>query len=202
MSSNFRIRRATVDDLGTLRPMWESMRLASPELERQLTEFQVAVDPENQVVAGVGFQIMERHANIHSEAFSDFALTETLRPMLWTRMQALAMNHGIARLWTQESAPFWKQNGFLPATAEELAKLPSGWISGTGPWLTLSLKNEESIRSGEQELALFMAAEKQRTARAFQHANTLKKLATVVAIIFAIFVAGALFFLLKKNRGY
>src|SRR5215218_3782398 len=91
--ANFRIRRATVDDLGTLRPMWESMRFETPELERHLTEFQVAEDPEGRVVGAIGFQITGRHARIHSEAFSDFAFAEAIRPLMWHRMQALAMNH-------------------------------------------------------------------------------------------------------------
>jgi N-acetylglutamate synthase-like GNAT family acetyltransferase len=199
--ANFRVRRATVDDLDTLRLMWESMRLETAELERRLTEFQIAENAEGRVVGVVGFQIAERHACIHSEAFSDFALAETVRPLIWERMKALALNHGIARLWTREHIPFWKQNGFLPANNETLKKLPAAWNDPAGEWLTLPLKNEDSIVSLEKELAMFMAAEKQRTSLTFKHAHTLKILATALAVMFAIFVGGALFYLLKKNPG-
>ncbi|HEY9510493.1 MAG TPA: hypothetical protein VIV82_11600, partial [Verrucomicrobiae bacterium] len=101
-SANFRIRRATLDDLDALRPMWEAMRFQTPDLERCLTEFQVAEDAQGKVVGGIAFQISERHANVHSETFSDFALAESIRPLLWERIQALARNHGIARLWSRE----------------------------------------------------------------------------------------------------
>ena len=200
-SGHFRVRRATLDDLDVLRPMWDSMRFPVSDLERRLTEFQVAEDADGRVVGTLGFQISERHARVHSEAYSDFAAADTARPLFWERLKALSMNHGIARLWTQETVPFWKQNGFLPANAEALKKLPAAWKDETGGWLTLPLKNEESIISLEKELAMFMAAEKQRTDRAFQHARTLKMIATALAVIFAIFVAGALFYLVRKNPG-
>jgi N-acetylglutamate synthase-like GNAT family acetyltransferase len=198
-SANFRVRRATLDDLDTLRPMWESMRFTTAELERRLTEFQVAEDSEAQVVGGVGFQISERHARVHSETYADFSVADEVRPLIWQRLQALSLNHGIVRLWTQESSPFWKQNGFASASAEALKKMPSNWKNETSGWLTLPLKDEDSIVSGEKELALFMAAEKQRTARAFKHVRTLKTFATAVAILLALFVGVALFYIIRKN---
>ncbi|MBC8097162.1 MAG: hypothetical protein H7Y43_15250 [Akkermansiaceae bacterium] len=200
-SENFRVRRANVDDLDALRSMWETMQFPSAELERRVTEFQVATDADGRVVGGIGFQMAERHAKIHSEVFTDFSVADSIRPLFWHRMQALGMNHGLVRLWTQETSPFWKQNGFLKTNAEEIRKLPPAWINDSGQWLTLPLKNEESIASMEQELSLFMAAEKQRTARALQHAKTMKTIATALAIVFAIFVGLALFYLLKKNPG-
>jgi len=39
----FHVRRATVDDLEALRALWETMHFPALELERRLTEFQVAV---------------------------------------------------------------------------------------------------------------------------------------------------------------
>jgi hypothetical protein len=198
-SANYRVRRATVDDLDGLRPLWESMRLPAQDLEKRLTEFQVAVDANGNVVGSVGFQIAERYANIHSESYPDFAVADTVRPMLWKRIQSLATNHGIARFWTQEEAPFWKQNGLVPADAETLKKLPPAWNSSPGNWLTLQLKDENAMVSLEKELAMFMEAEKQKTAQAFKQAKTLKTLATIVAVIFAIIVIGALFYLFSKN---
>jgi N-acetylglutamate synthase-like GNAT family acetyltransferase len=201
-SANFRIRRATLDDLDALRPMWEAMRFQTPDLERRLTEFQVAEDASGNVVGGIAFQISERHANIHSETFSDFALAESVRPLLWERIQALARNHGIARLWTRERAPFWKHTGFAPASSDALKKFPEVWGTESSDWWTLPLKDEDSIASLEKELEMFMAAEKQRTARALNHAKNLKHLATAIAILFAIFVAVALFYIVRNNSGF
>ena len=53
--STYRIRRATLDDLDALRPLWESMRLPVADLERRLIEFQVAESPEGKIVGAIGF---------------------------------------------------------------------------------------------------------------------------------------------------
>ena len=103
------------------------------------------------------------------------------------------------RLWTRDKSLFWTRHGFQPALPEALKTLPEAW-AGQGPdWLTLQLKDEEAILSVEKELALFMESEKRRTQRAFQHARALKIAATLVAVIFALFILAAVFLLLRKN---
>ena len=52
----YHVRRATVDDLAQLRVLWHAMGYPLAELERQLTEFQVALDTEGRVVGAVGLQ--------------------------------------------------------------------------------------------------------------------------------------------------
>src|ERR1700722_6571613 len=128
-ASNLRVRRATVEDLDKLRPLWASMRLPVAELEPRLTEFQVVEDSEGKLVGAIGFQIGAQHGRLHSEGFTDFALADTARDLLWTRIQNLASNHGILRLWTQESTPFWNRTGFKPADADTLENLPAAWNS-------------------------------------------------------------------------
>jgi hypothetical protein len=199
---NYRVRRATLDDLGALRPIWESMRLPVANLEKRLTEFQLAEDLSGNIVGAVGFQIAGRYARIHSEAFSDFATTDAVRPLFLERVQALAMNHGIVRLWTQEQAPFWKQNGFVSAGDEILKKVPEAWANADSSWLTLPLKDEQTIISMEKELAMFMEAERLRTSRAIQHARTLKIIATALAILLAIFVIGVGIYMLRHNVAF
>jgi N-acetylglutamate synthase-like GNAT family acetyltransferase len=198
-TSNYRVRRATLDDLDALRPLWESMRLPVPELERRLIEFQVAENAEGKIIGAIGLQLEGRYARIHSEAFSDFAATDSVRPLFWERIQTLSMNHGLVRLWTREQVPFWKQHGFQSVTAEVLKKIPATWDSSQSDWQTLALKNEESVASLEKELKMYMEAEKQRTARVFQQARVLKMIATLLAMAFAIFVVWALFTLFRKN---
>jgi len=67
--ASFKIRRATVDDLPQLIELWQIENLPWQELERRLTEFQVADDGTGQVVGALGIQIAVRQANIHSEVF-------------------------------------------------------------------------------------------------------------------------------------
>src|SRR5207248_483320 len=73
-ASTLRVRRATVEDLETLRPLWTSMHLPVAELEPRLTEFQVVENAEGEVMGGIGFEITERQGRLHSEGFTDFAI--------------------------------------------------------------------------------------------------------------------------------
>lgn len=201
--SSYRVRRATLDDVGALRSLWETMRYRVGELEKRLTEFQVVEGPNGQVEGALGFQSVGRHARLHNEAFGDFALADTLRPLLWGRIQALAVNHGIARLWTQEQAPFWTQNGFQPAGPTTLQKLPPAWADTTERWLTLQLKDEEVITSLDKEFALFMESERQRSTRALEQARKLKVIVTVLALLIAlgILIAAGLIYFTHKTGG-
>jgi N-acetylglutamate synthase-like GNAT family acetyltransferase len=200
-SASFSLRRATVDDLPALRPLWESMRFSVHDLEKRLTEFQVAVDADDQVVGAIGFEMQQRHGRIHSEAYLDFSAADIVRPLLWTRLQSLCSNHGVLRLWTQEVSPFWSHNGLKPPKDEaERGKLPEAWRVSEGEWLTLKLKDEEAIASLDKEFALFMESEKARSAEALHQARKLKTFATIVAFIAAFGGFGAAIYLLM-NRG-
>src|SRR2546425_12217948 len=121
-SPPYRVRRATLDDIGQLSALWQSMHLAADGLSKRVTEFQVAESAEGKLLGAVGLQIAERQGCVHSEAFTDFALAEHLRPLLWERLQSIAVNHGLRRLWTQEKAPFWNHCGLVQPEAETLQK--------------------------------------------------------------------------------
>jgi len=199
--SNYRGRRATLDDLPALTALWQAVHLPSEELTRRITEFQVAEVADGKIVGAVGLQVAERQGRIHSEAFLDSALSDSLRPMLWDRIQTVARNHGLLRLWTQEQAPFWGRCGLVSADGESMRKLPAIWRGGSPEWLTLKLKDDlETVMSLDKEFALFMDSEKQRTARAFQHARVLKLLATFIAFtVLVLVLLGALLLLRKKS---
>ncbi len=170
------------------------------DLAKRITEFQVAEGADGKIVGAVGLQIAERQGQLHSEAYSDFALADQLRPMLWERLNAVASNHGLWRLWTREQSPFWVRCGLAKADAETLAKLPALWRDQPGAWLTLKLKEDiEKVISLDKEFALFMASEKERTERAFQHAKMLKMIATLIAFaLLAVILVGAIF-LFRRN---
>jgi N-acetylglutamate synthase-like GNAT family acetyltransferase len=200
ISSEFLVRRATLDDLGQMTALWESMNFPLDDLTRRITDFQVAAGAAGKILGALGLQIAERQGRIHSEAFNDFALAERLRPLLWERVQAVATNHGLTRLWTQEAAPFWNHCGLVKPDAEALEKLPASWRVQAAPWLTLKLKEDiETVGSLDKEFAMFMESEKQRTQRAFHHARILKLIATLVALTVFVLVLGAAFFLFRKN---
>lgn len=198
-ASTLRVRRATVEDLDTLRPMWTSMRLPVAELEPRLTDFQVVENAEGKVVGGIGLQLGQRCGRLHSEGFSDFAIADAARELLWTRIQALASNHGMFRLWTRDKTPFWSGIGFKLADAETLKKLPEAWKTEDPSWFTLQLKDEAAMASLEKELAMFMAAEKRSSDRVFQQARTMKMIANLIALILLLLAfLAAIYVLMKK----
>ncbi|SRR5258707_8136444 len=199
-SSNYRVRRATLDDISALMVLWQSMHLSAADLSKRITEFQIAESAEGGLLGAVGLQMAERQGLIHSEAFSDFALAEQLRPMLWDRIHVLATNHGLLRLWTHEKAPFWNHCGMIKADAEALEKLPAAWGDQSAGWLTLKLREDlETVVSLDREFAMFMESEKQRTQRAFRHARILKAIASLLAFVVFALILGVAFYLFRKN---
>jgi N-acetylglutamate synthase-like GNAT family acetyltransferase len=197
-----RIRRATVDDCAALKTIWAAMRLPAEELEKRLTEFQVVENAEGEVVGALGFQILRQHALLHNESYGDFAVADAARELFWERLQKLAANHGVFRVWTQERSPFWKSFGFRPPNAEVLGRLPAEWKNEfTGGWLTLQLKNEEVITAAlEQQFAGFMAAEKLETERLSEKARTLRTVVTILGFAIGIIcISAAIYLFLHRN---
>jgi N-acetylglutamate synthase-like GNAT family acetyltransferase len=198
--SNYRVRRATLDDIGQLTGLWRSMGFPVEDLARRVTEFQVAESAEGHLFGAVGLQIAERQGLIHSEAFSDFAFADHLRPLLWERLHLVATNQGLLRVWTREGAPFWHRCGMQRPEPETQEKLPAVWRGHTTGWLSLKLREDvEAVMALDKEFALFMLSEKQRTERTLQQARILKHLATLIAFILLILVIGGAFWLIMKN---
>ncbi len=198
-SSDYHVRRATLDDIGQLTALWNAMNFPAMELAKRPTEFQVTEGADGNLVGLVGLQIAERQGRIHSEAFKDFALADQLRPLLWERIHAVATNHGLLRLWTQEQAPFWNHCGLVKADAEALEKLPAVWRGPASDWLTLKLREDiAAVISLDKEFALFKESEKQRTQRAFQQARILKMIATFIALALLVLVAAGAFYVVRK----
>jgi len=199
----FTVRRATIEDQPGLAALWTAMKYPTQELERRLTEFQLAVGADDQLAGAVGLQLQGKHARIHSEAFADFSQADTLRDVLWQRLQSVATNHGLVRLWTTEDAPFWSRSGLKPATPEEQEKLPAPWRQPGARWLTLKLREDvEEVVNLDKEFALFMESERERSRQVMGQAKTLKLLATLlsVALFLAVIILG--FILLRRKSGF
>lgn len=201
VQTNFRIRRATLDDLGQLTALWRAMTYNPGELAPRITEFQVAEAENGVVVGALGLQILERQGLVHNEAFTDFSLADPLRPLFWERMQTIAASQGLLRFWTREQAPFWGRNGMIHANEESLAHLPVAWRAASGPWLTLKLRDDlDAVMKADQQFSIFMQMERQKTARTLRRAKVLKALALSLAWVLVIFALGAAFYLFWKHQ--
>jgi N-acetylglutamate synthase-like GNAT family acetyltransferase len=201
-SKILRIRRATVDDRAALKNLWAAMRLSPDDLEKRLTEFQVVENSGGEVVGAIGIQFSRQNALLHSEGYSDFGVADAARHLFWKRIQTLAANHGVFRLWTQENSPFWKNFGFQSPDAEVFKRLPDEWKnSAEGSWLTLQLKNEEVISAAlEKEFAAFMTEEKRETQKISEKAKTINVIITVLGFAIGAGCFGyAIYFFIHRN---
>jgi N-acetylglutamate synthase-like GNAT family acetyltransferase len=200
-SPKYRVRRATLDDLRPLAALWGTMNFAVDELARRITDFHLAESAQGVLLGAAGLQVAERQGLVHSEGFTDFALADTLRPLLWERIQAVAMNQGLLRLWTREQAPFWSHCGLVEADAEALEKLPAPWRGLPPAWRTLKLRGDvDAVVSADKEFALFVESERQQTARALRRGKLLKSVAAFLAFLFLALTLGAVSYLLWRNR--
>jgi N-acetylglutamate synthase-like GNAT family acetyltransferase len=201
MGERFRVRRATSDDLQQLTALWESNALPASRLEKRFTEFQLAEDADGRILGAIGLQMVAQQGKLHSESFADFALADALRPLLWQRLQSVANNHGLFRLWTQETAPFWtKSSGFVEAGALLVGTLPELFREPRDKWLVLQLREETSWPASiEREFTRLREEEQARTQRLMGHARTMKNFAFVLAVLlFMLVLAGGAYLLHKR----
>ena len=189
------VRRATVDDLDGLKQLWEWARLQVFDLEKQLTEFQLVVSSGGDLMGAMGLHIEGKQGKLHSEAFTRPELEAEFRSRLWERMQTVARNHGLVRLWTQESSAFWQQAGFAEPSPEVLKKLPPGFGDAQARWTTLQIKEENlAALSMEHEFELFQAAQKEETEKLMRFGHSLKN---VVFALLGIALGIGLFILVR-----
>jgi N-acetylglutamate synthase-like GNAT family acetyltransferase len=181
----YTIRRATTDDLEQLKAVWTAAALSAADLEKRFTEFQVAENTEGRIVGAIGLQIAGSDGRVHSETFADFALSDNLRPLLWQRLETMARNHGLFRLWTTETAPFWKKDvGFNAASLPA----PEAFGPAQGPWLAVLLREETADPDLiEAQFTLFREAEKAKREKLLQSAAALKMVGTVIALLLFVF---------------
>ncbi len=178
------VRRANLDDLGGLKVLWERCALQVLDLERHLTEFQLVVSMEGDLMGAIALHIEAKQGLLHSEAFTTAEREDDFRPMLWERIQVVARNHGLLRLWTQEQAPFWHQTGFAEADPELLKRLPPGFGDPHRRWWALVLRDEAPNQlSLEKEFELFTQTSRASAEQMMSQARRLKLFAYAVAII-------------------
>jgi N-acetylglutamate synthase-like GNAT family acetyltransferase len=197
--ANVQVRRATIEDIPQLISLCQQENITPVDLEKRFKEFQVVQDPGGELLGTIGLQISGSHGRLHSEALLHPEHADALRHKLWDRVTLMAQNFGLARLWIQSDAPFWRTIGFVPAAAEVMPKLPQEFSGNPGNWSTLQLKEETApVTSIDKEFAMFREAERERTEKMLRQARALKMFAAVLAVaIFALAIVGA--FLFFKN---
>jgi N-acetylglutamate synthase-like GNAT family acetyltransferase len=181
--SPYQMRRATLEDLPGLRELWQQGERPVADLEKRLTEFQVATAIDGTLLGCIGLQIASQQGQIHSEIYKSLEMKAELHSLLWDRVQALARNHGLHRLWVQEQTASWRSRGFQEADADALQKLPQSFGGSPQSWFTLRLREEAATAvSLEREFELFKQSQKEMSERALRQARTLRLLAGIVAI--------------------
>ena len=196
----YQTRRATLDDIAGLRQLWRAEKFPEATMEKRVPEFQLVQTPDGEIVGALGLRVTGTQGLLYGESIGNFALTDTLRPLLWERMLTVARNRGIARLWTQNDARFWREHGFETA-GETLPKLPPEFAGSEAAWFTLKLK--EDVLAGltpEQEFALFRKGAMQESEQALRQARILKLIAWFVGAVLAGVLAVAGFYLLRFMR--
>jgi len=201
-NSTLQVRRATIDDLPKLLPLWQKENLPVQELESRFKEFQVIENAEGGIAGAIGLQVSGKDGRLHSEAFEDFGQADSLRAVLWDRVRTVAQNHGLVRVWSQFTSPYWRTIGFDAASNELLTKLPNNFGADRTPWACVKLREDNSATvSLDKEFALFRESEKETTAKMLRQARVLKIVAGVIAfLVFVLVLAWAvMFFKLQKH---
>lgn len=185
----YTVRRATLDDLPALRELWSWGEQPLELVEKQFTQVQLAESSDGALVGALFFQADRQHGHIHHDTVMTSPDEDKIRAAFWERLEVLGRNHGLFRLWTQSTDPFWIEKGFKAPDAKALEKLPPSFqqAGGQGPWLCLVLKQESAEGlSVEQQFEIFTQSQRAETERLISQAQTLKKVAYTILLIVSV----------------
>ena len=185
-------RRATVEDLPQLIPLWRLEQLSAPSLEKRFTEFQVVSDDAGQVLAAIGFQVSGSDGWLHSESIARPENADQLRELLWNRLQVIIHNFALERLWTQLDFPFWRNKGFARTTTEQLSSLPNSLREHEGPWQLMTLRAADAKTVIDREFTQLKTLQQQESARLQHQVLWMKRIAlSVTVVVFLLVVVWA-----------
>ena len=178
--------------------------LAWEDLERRFREFQVIEAEDAELLGAIGIQIAGHDGCLHSEVFTHPEQSDLLREQVWPRLQTVAHNHGLVRLWTSSEAPFWHASGFSAATADQLAHRPAAFVGTTPPGRFLQLKEVSAEAIVEKEFAVFREAEREKAQQLMRHGRLLKLIATLigVAVFILAIIWAVMFFKARGQTGF
>jgi N-acetylglutamate synthase-like GNAT family acetyltransferase len=164
-------RRATVDDLPSLQALWIEAGQPWEELEKLLAEFQVVADEDGSLLAAVGLLVEGSEGLLHTETVAARAGEEAdeLRAQLWRRIQIVARNQGVVRLWTAEDAPYWATE-FSVAPAATVEAAGAGFLGNdlTASWRVRELVDPNKARQLVNEQMAIWSATRAQEQEQFQ----------------------------------
>jgi N-acetylglutamate synthase-like GNAT family acetyltransferase len=185
--SNLQARRATVDDLVELRRLWHQAGAAAPELEQQIRYFQIVETADGVFLGALALFTEGQQGWLHSEYYGQTEWAGEARLRLWERVQAMARNHGLYRIWTQEDDPFWRSSGFEEPTPELLGRRPLSFGTSEQPWRVLVLREEATAKEAlESEFDLFAATQRGSAERLAEQIRTFRMFAYALLIFVVI----------------
>ncbi len=164
-------RRATIDDLPSLQALWIEAGQPWEELEKLLAEFQVVADEDGSLLAAVGLLVEGSEGLLHTETVAARAGEEAdeLRAQLWRRIQIVARNQGVVRLWTAEDAPYWATE-FSVAPAVTVEATGAGFLGNdpTASWRVRELVDPNKARQLVNEQMAIWSATRAQEQEQFQ----------------------------------
>lgn len=194
-TSPYTLRRAVVDDLPALRQMWGSAGFPAHSLEKRFTEFQVIEQPQKGIAGAIGLHIEGSHGQIHSESYASQQDKELFRQTLWDRLQNVAHNHGLTRVWVLNGDAFWKDHGFQRAVGDLPQQIPPSFGDPQDPWMSLQIRDEPDVLEAlEREMTLFEQQREQRSENLRRTARILRLLAALSAFAVLLLILILIFF--------
>ena len=175
------MRRATVEDLPQLIELWQMEQLPWADLEKRLTDFQVA-EADGAVAGVLGLVLIATDGFLYGEGIGRPELADEMRLELWSRFQTLMLGHNVVRLWICSDAPFWRSNGFRDADARMLQELPASLAGQPGRWRWLPLKEDSPTANIEKQFALLKALHQEENERIVRRARMLKIVLTSLVV--------------------
>ncbi len=190
-------RRATVEDLPALQALWQQAGLPWLELERFVTEFQVVPsEVDGVLLAAIGLLVEGNDALLHTEALADSEQADELRATLWRRVQIVARNQGVQRLWTQEDADYWATGGFSKAAPATVAGATATFVDRSADWRVYELIDPDKAKHMVDEQMAIWQAERAQEAEALQDKiRAFRTVAFGLAIVVTLAALGMLLYI-------
>jgi N-acetylglutamate synthase-like GNAT family acetyltransferase len=181
-STPFTARRASVEDLPALQELWQAAGLPWDQLDGFLNEFQLVTDENGVIAGGIGLLIEGSQALLHTEAVGAEVDADAVRATLWRRVQLIARNQGVQRIWTQEDADYWTASGFVTAAPPPDGRPRPSFLDPTATWLAFDLVDPARAQGMiTEQLALLEAARMQESAELEKRIKSFRLAAILVA---------------------
>lgn len=194
-------RRAAVEDLAALQTLWQENGLPWEQLGGFLAEFQVAEDEDGLITAAIGLLIEGDHALLHTEAVRPNADADLARSALWRRVQIVARNQGVQRIWTQEDAEYWATAGFAPVPPPLVERAPASFLKSSEDWRACDLLDPERAKAMIHEQLAILEAERMQSAAAFQQKVRNFRLFAILLAFVVLLLCGWLLYRIVQTPG-